>query len=232
MGEIIINNAPQAYRNYLKIGDTHKGEKGNDGGINEISEAKRAAEKFCSEKPTGDCQEFLEYLEQSGYAFPELRIKVATFFEKQKEIERKIEKQIRTLCEKKFFGWARANWEARMHAAYDLGQFAKSDISPELKARIVDSLLIALEDRDQDIKISAAYALGQFAKSDISPELKAEMAAPLIKVYLKHRSRRDPGPFLSDRDWVKMSATSALDALAESNISPELKAKIREASQK
>ena len=60
---IVIGSAPEAYRNYLTLGD-EKGDK--NGVIDNQEEAKLAKEALCQAEPD-NCQKFIEYLEAKGY---------------------------------------------------------------------------------------------------------------------------------------------------------------------
>jgi len=64
-------------------------------------------------------------------------------------------------------------------AVYALGNLAKSDISPELKSRVVDSLIKALGDERSGVRERAAGILRDLAESDISPDLKSKIIKTL-----------------------------------------------------
>lgn len=65
--EIVISEVPRAYRKFLSWGDAHDGKTGEDGIINDLLEAQRAADSFCLEGTEEDCKVFLEYLKRGGY---------------------------------------------------------------------------------------------------------------------------------------------------------------------
>jgi hypothetical protein len=75
MAEILIESAPDKYKQYLRIGDAHNGPTGKDGKINDQKEAERAADLYCRTN-VQECQEFLNYLEANGYR--DLKITTST----------------------------------------------------------------------------------------------------------------------------------------------------------
>lgn len=74
MGKIIINQAPEAYREALTVGDRA----GNSNQkvdqlpyilkLDEDYEAKVAADRFCRDSSYQDCQKFVEYLSSHGFS--------------------------------------------------------------------------------------------------------------------------------------------------------------------
>lgn len=82
MGDIIIANAPVKYRQYLSAGDAHDGAKGHDGRLDTDEEAKCAADQYCKDHFC-DCEEFLKYLDRSGYS----HLQLVNNYEKKKGAE-------------------------------------------------------------------------------------------------------------------------------------------------
>jgi HEAT repeat protein len=202
MGDLIIRQAPSEYTYYLKVGDTHEGPNGNDGIINTKEEADKAAEAYCEGNPSS-CEKFWEYLEKSGYATLQSRV---TFVN-----DKKTDDQIET-CIKKLND---DNWRVRNQAVKTLWHLAESNISPDLKAKMVEPLIKTLEDTNIDVRGSVVYVLGELVKSGISPDLKAKMIDPLLKTFAyKYNS------------GIRSSLAFVLGAIARSDVPSDLKAKL------
>lgn len=69
----------------------------------------------------------------------------------------------------------------RIYAEYALYKLARSDISAEMKSRIVDPATKALEDKSTKVRNNAAKIISWLVMSEISSEIKSAMVDPLIK---------------------------------------------------
>ncbi|MBI5700764.1 HEAT repeat domain-containing protein [Candidatus Saganbacteria bacterium] len=130
MAEIIIETAPEKYRKFLRIADAHEGLTGYDGKINDNSEALNAAENFCSQdRPR--CSEFLEFLEGSGYALPQIRAKIDA-------ADNALEKDIKAQIEK----LSSSEYKAPEEALPRLIEWLIDAKTPDmLKGRIIDAFI-------------------------------------------------------------------------------------------
>ncbi|MFA4966708.1 MAG: hypothetical protein WC624_00590 [Candidatus Margulisiibacteriota bacterium] len=100
-----------------------------------------------------------------------------------------------------------------------LVELAKSNISTELKGKIVDTFTIAALNNEEwwATRLKAVKSLAEIAKSNISTELRDKMAFPLIEVSCC--TKRD------EKEWIQAAAGRALAELTKSDIfsSPEMK---------
>lgn len=75
MAEILINSAPSNYQKYLTIADARFNFNKK---IDSAEEAQCAAEEFKKNAPVQEYQNFLEFLDRSGFRHPELKTKDGT----------------------------------------------------------------------------------------------------------------------------------------------------------
>ncbi len=213
MPEIPIN-AVQSYdyQTYLTIGDA----KGNfNNKVENNQEAKISAKKLCEHEPSEKCQKFLEYLEQSGYAFPELKKRFIKspkssplFPKKEKEIDKNIEKIDEKKIEKLIENLKSENKKIREAAAWSLRKLITPKMSPELKDKIGTTLIEALNDEKvKGARRAIVWALETLAASNLSPELKDKIAGPLSNCLVeKDASIRRAAIFAFEHlTWSKMS---------------------------
>lgn len=159
MSGIIIDKAPERYQRYLTIGDA----KGNfdKKKVDTKTEAGIALEEFCKESSAEECQKFLKYLEESGYA--------CRMPSEKSAIERKIE------------ALGHKNKAVRWKAVDALIKDVELHSSPESKARVIDALVNALEDENWYIRVNAALIFAKIAEMEISLDLKEKGLVPLLK---------------------------------------------------
>lgn len=152
MAEIKISKAPVEYQNYK---------------IDNEAKAEIAAESFCIEEKNSleDCQEFLAYLENSGYALIGTNKTWGT-------IEKRIEIYLVELKSKKR--------KVRANAVEKLADFAQYDISRELREDIVRGIFEVSGDKRAIVRFRAVKALKSLLWSSISQELQKEIIDLLI----------------------------------------------------
>lgn len=172
MSEIIIEKAPEQYQRYLTIGDA----KGNfNKKIDGAGEAKISADELCDEESIKDCLEFLEYLEKSGYVLSQLEKKsvaspVAT---EEEETGEKIETLIKDLGDKK--------QAVRWSTVEKIINYINSDIPQESKAKVVDHLIKALQDKNWYVRGNVVWILEKAAIPDVPPTSSQTWLNPLSR---------------------------------------------------
>jgi len=89
------------------------------------------------------------------------------------QAELALDKQLKELDKK--------NPDNRQVAAGALAELAESDISVEVKSKMLDPLIKCLEDDSSNVREKATMALRKLANTDISHEQKGKMVDPIIK---------------------------------------------------
>ena len=210
MPEISINDAPYNYRTYLTIGDV-KGHFNNK--VDSNQEAEISVEKLCENEAVETCQKFLEYLEQSGYTFPELKkrfIKPPDLSSAlpKKEIDEKTVKIDERKIEKLLNDLKSGNKRIRETATWSLRKLIVPEMSPELKDKIASVFNETLnEDKAASVQIAVAWALESLAAADLSPELKDKIADPLFNLLAKKEASIQRAAIFAFEHltWSKMS---------------------------
>jgi HEAT repeat protein len=204
MEAVIINRSTNCLKAYSLRRDPDDKDAGKKA---DKSTVKLAAEYYADDDK--DHETLWEYLENCGHT-------VKTLFIRKNVPEKKIEELLSAL--------GNEDADVRDKAACDLNELIGTDISAELRIKTVNSLINALEDKDDwHLRDGAAFSLEYLTQREISADtkensaLKEMMVSPLVKAMADENK--------SVRDHVE----NALENLVDSDISIESKRTITRA---
>lgn len=231
MAEIKIEGAPDKYRKYLKTAD----ENGNNNGlIDNEDEAKAAAEALCKKTPADNCEEFLNYLEESEFKLPLKNSLLADSILKDLESN---EPLIRSKAAGKSKELAKSaipenlkiglfnalikltadpEEEVRKEAISSLREYLDSDLTISIKAKMVEPLIKALQEKKDELRLSAVNSLAQLSETSITREGKNKIGRALLK-------------YLSDENVeIRKTVTKTMSVLSESVLTRDINESIVE----
>lgn len=165
MGEIVIATS-NYHREDLIVGDKVGNENGK---VDTDEEFLAAAENYCM-KELQYCKSFFTHFKDSGftkYQMKDLFVPGSKLFA---TTDSRVDSQLKEL----------KSAEMCEGAAYELNDLVRYDISTDLKEKILDGALIALDGKKKAIRLSAINVLEALAASDIPADSKAKMIDPLV----------------------------------------------------
>lgn len=149
MAEIIISNAPDSFKSYLKAAVKDKKDK-----LDRPEEARQAAILFCSDG-LADCDRMLDFLKQAKFA------------QSRPEIEKAaVERQLKEIS------------SGSCDAAGNLNVSIEAISSPALKQKLVEPLIYSLyPEKDPCVRRKSVQTLGKLARAQIKLERIIEALA-------------------------------------------------------